>query len=506
MSRFFSVWRRPPVLLGLAVLAFYGILAWVPVFYDDIYYIGQSPAVRGPWPGWAAFFARPLDAFGNYEPGNLLLHRLLYACAGDRPLAYRLSSLLLHWLNAVLAWSLLRRVLREPRWAFWGALLFALFPAHVETLAISSSKKHLCVSLACLAALRLRVSGLHRAWRDGLCWLLFAFGLTFKESGVLLPVLTLLWDRGTSAAPPRGRWAVFAGYAGIFAAYAWWRLRLPGPLKPLLGGDWLTHVAGSATALGWYLSQLAWPGGLCFEHSLRPLALLAGPAGAAGLALGAAAAVLGLARLRRREPALWLGTVWILACLVPFLNLVPFVNESLVADRYLYLASLGAALVYARLGERGASRAARLLPAAAAVLAAAWAAAAVRRAALFASGPVEFWAETARCAPGNARARYFFGDACFRRGLYPEAETQLRRALELNPRQLPSYDDLVGLLLQTQRPREATVVAEARLALAPDATAWHNLGVCRLRAGREAGAREAFREAARLDPGPAGPR
>ena len=509
-----------PLLLGLAVAATFGILAWAPIAYDDLFYLRGTPLVTGVWPGWAAILTKPMDyleVVGTpseaYEPINTLLHRWLYGLAGEQPLLYRLSSLLLHWLNILLVWGLFRRALREERLAFLGALLFAVYPAHVETLAISAFKKHLLTALLCLATLWLQSRPLPEALLCPLSWTMFGVGLLNKESAVIIPLSVLVWEYGEGGSGLRRRWRIFAGYGALCLAYWLWRRHLgPIPGRPPAGGDWGRHFLDCAAALAWYLSQLAWPWNLCLEHSLRVLP--AGPSAgttpavlflllAAILAAGLGAVLL---RLLRRDRVAWIGAAWTLACLLPFLNVVPVMNYSLVADRYLYLAHAGFCLLLMRglavAGGRLGPRLACGLRLAPALMAAAYFALAVRRGALFAD-PLELWTRTAACAPDNPRAHLVLESVCLQRGLYPEAERELLRLqeLHLSPHAAAAaYQDLSRILYETGRVREAVAAAERRVRLSPDAVAWLNLGAYLMRAGDAPRALAALRNARRLDP------
>ncbi len=476
-----AVWNlAAPLLLGLAIAASFGLLAWAPITHDDVLYAANSPLTTGPWPGWAAFFMRPAFPLG-YEPLNFILHRWLHAWGGEQPLAYRLSSMLLHWANAVLAWSLFRRALREERLAFIGALLFAVYPAHVEVIAISASKKHLIVALLCLASLRIQRPGLGRAWICALSWLLLAAGLLTKESAIVIPFSVLVWEYAEGGGR-RKRWPLWTGYAVICLAFGLWHMQLSDfPTQPPEIGSWSLHWLDCAGGFAELISRLAWPWGLCLEHS----GLFAGgpsapswlwPAGA----WCAAAISLGwlLRRLYRRDRVAWAAAAWTVICLAPFLNIAPVLLVRAPADRYLYLAHAGFCLLFMRGLASAAGRlrpaTARWLKLAPAGLAAIYCAMSVRRAALF-TDPVALWTQTAACAPGVPRARLMLAQTCLERGRLPEAWSALSAARGLAPEHPMLHQYLAWYYHEAGRPEAAVAEARERLRLWPDEKARQDL-------------------------------
>src|SRR5262249_56923576 len=97
--------------LLLAVVLAFGAGLGAPFIYDDEAFILRNPLVAGAWPGLKAFFLSSFAGRGEYGPLSTLGHWLLFQWAGDSPWPYRLTSLLLHGLNACLLRRLLARLL-----------------------------------------------------------------------------------------------------------------------------------------------------------------------------------------------------------------------------------------------------------------------------------------------------------------------------------------------------------------------------------------------------------
>jgi Flp pilus assembly protein TadD len=500
--------RGGVLLLGAAIFLFYGVLLWAPLIYDDRAFILNNPSVAGPWTGLRSLFAAGPNAEA-FEPLVAGLHRLLYSVAGSRPALYRLTSLLLHWANAGLVLALFSRVLRDRRLAFLAALLFALFPAHVEVLAGSTFKKHLLAAFFTLSTLLLLG---RRAWpvaaRVGGAWLLFALALACKETAVVLPALAaarLMAERRKAFLPKRAELsALFGGWAALLAGYVLLRARVA-PRSPVVwaGGSAGANLLTSSKILAWCLSHLAVPWPLSLEHSLTP-ASFPPDAWTWGSAACSAAALGGLFFFYRRERRAWFGAAWTLLALAPFFNLFPFLNYSLAADRYLYLASAGFLLLAAVLIEDAAASPAgrSLRPWVVPVLGAlalTYGAASMSYAALF-SDPREVWGNAVRVAPDNPRAHGAYGAALAAWGEDVAAVAELRRALALDPDYPEPAFDLAAAESRLDRADDAVAVMEERVRRRPDAPGWKNLGVYRLKAGRIAPAADALRRAAALAP------
>jgi Tfp pilus assembly protein PilF len=492
------------ILLAAAALC-HGFLLWAPFIYDDSAFVLADPRITGPWPGWAAFFGGTFAGPGEYGPLVPLAHWALYRAVGASVWPYRLTSLLLHWANVVLVWRLMRRWLENESLALAASALFAVFPAHVEVLALTSFKKHLAATLFGLALLDLQHDKrLGTRARAALGAGLLVLSLLCKESGLVFVPLAF-----AAAAARRGRRGlreerVFLGALSVAAAvYAVARVTLlPRQPAALIGGAWAPHLFTCGKILLWHLGSLVLPFDLAIEHSLAPVR---SPGEAALVAAGVLAWLGAGARLARRDRTAAFGWAWITLALAPFLNLIPFLNFSLVAGRYEYLAAAGYLLLAARLAgpflRPASAGGARRVLLAAALPFALYAGASARFAARFDS-PYELWSDALARSPDHPRVLAALG--ALKASWHDDAgaEADLRRALALAPGMPEACVNLSWLLAETGRPDEALALARRRLALRADSTGWANLGLLLTRAGRFEEALPPLQEAARLAPGP----
>lgn len=350
-------WGGPLVFLA-ALVAFQALPGLGFVAYDDGVYVVQNPVVgQGlSWPGLAWAFST--FTAGNWHPLTWCSHLLDVSLYGLRPGGHHLTSLLLHALNGALLFLALARLTRLPWPSLAVALLWAVHPLRVESVAwISERKDVLCGAFAFLALwLYARHAERPSAARLTAVAAALAAGLLAKPMLVTLPCLLLLldyWPLGRFQLPPAG--APLA---------AWWRAA--GPLikekLPLLAlaaavagvtviaqrhDDAMRsmeevpvfwRVADTIWDLFVYLRQTVWPVGLAplYPYAsgwLTPAALLT--------ALTVTAAGFWAAwRCRATQPFITAGWLWYAGMLVPVCGLIP-IGAQAQADRYTYLPQVG---------------------------------------------------------------------------------------------------------------------------------------------------------------------
>jgi tetratricopeptide (TPR) repeat protein len=203
--------RQTLVLALLLVLA--AILPELPALHgefqwDDEVHVSQNANlhdVRGLARTWT-------DPTSNiqYYPLSMTAFWVEYQCFGVENLAgYHLVNMLLHAVNVVLVWIMLRR-LRIP-WAWLAALVFAVHPLVVESVAYISELKNLLSGLftllATLAWLRWSDSPARPRWGMlAACLLAFLAALLAKSTACTFPVVMLLIEWWRNGRISRRQW------------------------------------------------------------------------------------------------------------------------------------------------------------------------------------------------------------------------------------------------------------------------------------------------------------
>jgi len=236
------------------------------------------------------------------------------------------------------------------------AAFFSLLALHAFMVARRAGEAARLKSAACL----------------GLSSVLVVFAMLCKPAAVVLPLVALAIDRTLLAT--RLRTSLLT--AGIWALCATPFALVTQSLQPPSVQGWSTwwqrpFIAGDA--LAFYLAKAVLPVDLCVAYGRTPTVAMSNAWGYVAWAVPAAFFAL-CYRVRNSRPVTWLGALWFGGFLLPTLGLVPFTYQaySTVADRYVYLALIGAGLVVADTVDRARLRGAAIsvLCAAALVLAA----------------------------------------------------------------------------------------------------------------------------------------
>lgn len=514
--------RSAVILAGLALaviagLCFVGALGAPFVWDDHTVFSQQLPFFDSPV---RAFFPPPdVPHFGvvYYRPLIVLSWQLDDVLARSfwpparldvaRQWTFHAANIALHVLATLLVYAFGLAMARLTRLdarrglaiAAAAALLFAVHPAHAESVAWIAGRSDVLLAVFILSALLAKLRGLEVG--STLCLslsvLFLAAALLTKESAVagliLLPLVDLFLAPGPDApAAAGGRagrfwlWSVAAPFAATIVC---WTLRwsaLAGGGRPAAReGVGLGELLG---ATGWYLVKLVWP----FHPSVYVPDVPRGSfiwLGVLALAAVAGFVAWALARRRRRVPAEGLALGLVVVPLVFTLSTVVFaVAQTPVAERYLYLSSAGFCLLAAFLLDRAAQwtrlRRAWRMPGAAPLLVAVVVSVPLVTVSLrsvgFWTNERRLWQEAAREAPGQALPHLHLGLADADDGRKDDAAAEYDRALRSagsRETYALAHDNLGALLLGQSRLDEA--IPHLRLAVEMDpreATARYNLG------------------------------
>ena len=449
--------------IGLAaLLVAVGLAVYLPSLrngfvWDDDSFLTKNALIKAP-DGLARFwFTTQATDYWPVTSTSLWLEWRLW---GLHPAGYHVTNLALHLAEVLLLWSILRR-LRIPG-AYLAALLFAVHPVNVETVAWIAQRKNLMAMLFYLLSVFwfLRtgwVAPPARKWGLAYFLSLLAFLLALLSKGSVAPLPLVLL--GVIAWQRRPQWRDLAGLAPFFAVAAilvgvnvWFQTH--GTHEVIRQVDGAQRLLGAAAALAFYLSKAVAPVGLIFVYPqwhvdagavlwwlpligvITATALLYMKGRTARLrSLDANYAVANSAS-RSDGGTWWLGAFaawgYFVVMLLPVLGFtdVFYMRYSLVADHYQHLALIGVLALVAAGWDRW-----RRQP-----RAAAWAGAA----AALAVGTLGIltWRQT---------------------GDYRDEETLYRTTLVRNPRSWMVYNNLG--LLESAAGRKATAAQDYNEAL-----------------------------------------
>ncbi|HVW22585.1 MAG TPA: tetratricopeptide repeat protein [Opitutaceae bacterium] len=520
-----------------ACLAIYGQTGRAGWIWDDGLYITGNPALRTAG-GLGRIWIDPPGI--NYFPLTETAQWLQWHLWQARPAGYHLTNLALQALSALLFWRLLRRLGVGAFGAWAGALLFAVHPLGVESVAWASELKN-TLSLPLLLGAMLAWIGADERGRRGayaLSLALFVLALLAKSTVAMLPVVLLghaAWKRGRLGAADFRRAAPFFAASALLGLVAVHFERTRAIGAAAAGPGLAARLGEAGQAAVFYLGKCLFPVGLMPVYPRWT----PGPlwADAAAWAVLAVVTLFLLKRRRGWGRGALLGWLFFLANLAPVLGLVPMAYQriSWVADHFCYLSLLAVA----GLAGAGLDLLWRRLPAAAGFLLAGIALVLAGEsrayAAVFRDGPA-LWSEAVRRNPrawlahnnlgkieleqgragaaaaefqaalriesGSAEAHANLGNAWLGLGRPEDATGEYAAALRLDPSLAGAQYDWANALLAMGRPAQAQPRYEAALRLRPDyPSAENNLGLALARQRRWAEALQHYRRALRLDPG-----
>ncbi|MCE9613735.1 MAG: tetratricopeptide repeat protein [Lentisphaerae bacterium] len=522
----------------LVLIVYWPVRQFDFVNYDDDLYVYENANVSAGLTGQGLRWAFTAFHAANWHPLTWVSHMLDCDAFGLRAGGHHMTSVAWHGANA----ALLFLVLATCTGAFWTsgfvAALFAVHPAHVESVAWISERKDVlstCFGLLAIGAylefagVRGRGAARHEGQAAGSApphgrwgWygaavLAFALALLSKPMLVTLPALLILLDfwplgrLGREAGSVRRalveKWPFWFLSAGsvVLTVHAQWTA---GAVRSLQHVPFLLRLDNALMSSVAYIGKLIWPHPLAVFYPFRRH--VGGFEMAAALALLLAITTLVWLQ-RRHRPYLLMGWMWYGVTVAPVIGLVQVGNQAM-ADRYTYLPSIGLTLAVALLVREGWDRAwRRAAPhvrqlatycGATVVILVLVAAVCVTRLTLAAwSGSIPLFEQALRVTRGNWLAHNNLAFACEHAGRVDQAIAHYHAAIQLVPDYVVARYNLGNLLTRLGRYAEAEVQFRAALQYAPrDARTLTNFGACLLAQGRPAEAALILREAIALDP------
>lgn len=194
--------QKTKTILACAIISLSTLLAYwnvrhnTLIGYDDVKYLIENEYVRSGLSLNAVKWALTSTYDANWFPLTWLSHMLDMTLFGSNPLGHHLENLLLHIANALLLLCILTRLTGHIWRSTAVALLFALHPLHVESVAWIAERKDVLSTLFFLLAIRSYIEYVKRATSSPYRLALFFYtcGLATKPMLVSLPFVLLLLD------------------------------------------------------------------------------------------------------------------------------------------------------------------------------------------------------------------------------------------------------------------------------------------------------------------------
>jgi len=513
-----------------ALIVFWQVKDFGFINYDDPDYILDNPPVRSGLTAASALWAFTSFHASNWHPLTWISHMLDVQLFGLSPGGHHIINLLFHIANSILLFLILMRMTNALWRSAFVAVLFALHPLHVESVAWISERKDVLSSFFWMLtmgayALYAEHPGLKRYL---VTLLFFALGLMAKPMLVTLPFVLLLLDfwplgrlRGKEepkGAPAAGigrktrkmkkrsetgtrtpkpaetsiQWSLllplvkektpFFLFSAASSVITYLAQQKGGAVATLELIPFTSRIGNAVVSYAKYIVKLFWPvnPSVFYPHEIVLPAWQV-----AGALLMIVLITLFAVGTMRRAPFLAAGWLWYLGTLVPVIGIVQ-VGAQAIADRYTYIPFIGLFIMLAW-GTPELLKRWNISNTAIAVLAGI-----VLCASAFASWTqAKYWTDditlfqrALKSTTGNYVAHFRLAYALSQQNRFEEARHHFTEALFIKPDSYQAHNNL-GIVLRRQGKTDEAIrhFGEA-IRLKPDLSeGYNNMGIALLSKG-----------------------
>jgi protein O-mannosyl-transferase len=382
------------------------------------------------------------------------------------PFGFHLTNLLLFTVIVLLVYRLAEKLAdlcstegRELRGGnlvpLLTALLFALHPLRSEVVAWITQRNTLLATLFSLVALVLFFR--HLDGKGGKRLLVvsviaYILALFSKATVVVLPLLLLFLIMMRRTRRPAAGWLILSPYFIAAALAAGLHISIARKTNVLgaaiIGGGWWERLAVALQIPWFYLRKLFFPTGMSVFYSVKFSTSLISPAIIPSIVV-LFVTIGGGWVYRRRFPEIWLGLGWFYIMIIPVSNV--FNTNPTVADRYIFLPSIGISFMVAALaGRLFAMGRARIIVGAAVVPMLVILALQTFRQNRYWHDDISLWSVTSARSPGVAGVWFNLGRAWHRTPRLGMALDAYLKSLSLDPCGIESLENAAALFSSSQ--------------------------------------------------------
>ncbi len=493
----------------IAAICFYPMLSNQFTNWDDLFYVLENKLLIGP--DYKNIFDLGHPVVSNYHPLTVLSLAFNYQATQLQPSSYLLTNYILHLINCVLVFWFIRELSKGNSWvAGFTALVFAIHPMHVESVAWVSERKDVLYTLFFLLSLisYLMYRRDEKIIRFVACNIFFVLSLLSKPAAIVLPLVLVAIDvyegRGISSKSIIQKLPAFI-LAAIFAIITL-KIQSAKAVSSLDSISLAVRPLYACYALMIYAWRFFVPYPLSAYHPYPPMDNMGWPVYISPLVV--LALVAAVWRWRKDRVVLFAALFYVINLLL-VLQIVSFGN-TIVSERYTYVPYIGLAfLVGSVLSRLSQGRVA--LASAAVIVALGFGYVSFERTHVWHDSDA-LWTDVLShypytSVPRTNRANYIStlaadpayasrADAMNRQSL-ADCDTALR----VDPKHIPGYRIRGIVLLRLNRPAEALKDAEQLKILAPtEVTGYSVGGTANLRLGHGPEALADFNKALQITP------
>jgi Tfp pilus assembly protein PilF len=489
--------------------------------YDTADYVYENRYVKAGLTTRSINWAFSAVHASNWHPLTWLSHMLDVQIFGLDSGRHHLINVIFHIANTLLLFGVLRLMTGNLWPSGLVAILFALHPLHVQSVAWVAERKDVLSTFFGLLAIWAYMGYGQRPTigRYMPVFLFFILGLLAKPMIVTLPFVLLLLDfwplerfqfeftrpKGSTPSETISKGSLVVEKIPLFIAAAAscvvtvYAQQAGGAVSSLAEISLSDRIVNALVSYAGYIARMIWPAKLAVIYPY--------PGGWPAWQIWTACCLLaGLSflviRYCKSRPWLLVGWLWYLGTLVPVIGLVQ-VGAQAMADRYTYLPSIGLFIMFAwglpdLMGRFRVKKPVLVIITAAIVIA--LGAVAYKQVGYW-QNTVTLFEHTLEVTQNNYVAHNNLGHHWMERGKTDRAVTHFNKALQINPDFEIAHLNL-GLILSRQGRLGAAIKHYFQaLQINPDYTIAHNnMGNALYRLGKADKAIGYYLEAIRIDP------
>lgn len=486
------------ILIGLSLVVYLNSLHGAFVS-DDIAAILRNPLIAHPWK--------------NFRTRNLaqLILSINYLIGGFQPPIYHLTNILFHIGVVILTYFFLLKITSQEI-SFLAASIFAVHPINSEVVSWISGRGYSLSAIFLLASLLLYIAANKKekfsfffyfestrnklAYFASLAFFLISLMGGSSKSVIFLPILGLY---ELSFGKLSRNWKKLVPYFLVTLVFLGllfqpFQARVATANPEYAGGVKLFNpLQQIPIALSSYLELFVWPMNLTLYHEDLSFSMV-------NYLVRAGIIVVLLCSLiyfYRKEKLLFFGFSFFILSLIP--TLLPIRIAWIVAERYVYLGSIGLCLVAAWLLVKVLKKYPQALLVVSGILILLLSARTIIRNRDWRTRET-LWVATAKVSPTSPKAWNNMGDIYAGKGDYQSAIRAFQRAIELRPNYVDAHHNIGVTYLQMKEFDKAIEWFEKALAIHPIAQTYNDLGVAYYYKGDVIKAEESFRKAIELGP------
>jgi len=472
------------------------------VDFDDPVYVTNNPFVVKGLNIQSIVWAFTRAHYGTWHPLTSLSHMLDCQIFGLRPFGHHLTSLLIHTINVLLLFWVVRRLTGRVWAGAFVAAVFAVHPLNVESVAWVSERKSVLSGLFWFLTIfaYIRYARRPNGDRYGLLLFVFCLGLMAAPVLVTLPLVLILLDfwpldrfkpaKSSTDDEPSSQENGKSLYkkiqpkqlilekvpllvlSVIVTLITIHTQHSAGTIASEAALDYKVRMMNVPPAYMGYLNKMIYPVNLSVFYPFQSEMLQGWFADVVKLLVITA---LVLYYLRRRR-YLFVGWLWYLIVLLPVIGLIQAGSQSM-ADKYAYIPLIGIFIIIALGAEQLSAgwKGRQVVPAVAAAIVLVLLVGLCRAQVGCWRDSVSLFGHSVRAVPNSYRMYNNYANSLMKAGRFEEAEENFRRALEINPGYTAVHYNLGLVLTELKRYDEAVEQFNLVITERPD---WYLVRVC----------------------------